>query len=482
MQYLKRLVSIASYAFVAALFTQCASKGPQRQRSFFQAVELAKTADKELAREAFEVACAQSSSAACHRLGQRVPGLSGVPILQGATTETATEIVVLLGDKQAAQFFFWDGNQQTLLEPRKQESTEIPGGLGRLVSLQYDGLEVGTPYQLQVVGAAGELLDGRTVKALELSKKRAKVAVASLLDTPHALKESMWRDLVAFEPDAIFLVGNQLANEVVPPSPPVLSTEALWKQYAENRREVGLFRLEALVPIFATWGDRDFGQREGDRSHGLKEDAKGIFRSFFGKVDYPGVYDRGPGVSSRLLAFGQRFFFLDPYSLRSPSAEKRNQTHFGVDQEAWLFTDLFGDTPNWLISGDPFFLAEPRWASYEGKQPESFRRFIRRLKSQSSPLIFLSGLREGAQLFEIPPEILGYRTYEISAGSIHGAIPSSSGETAPNARRLEAALKENSFLVIQMDTNNGWSLDVRAVGIDRKRLFSRALEIKKALP
>jgi alkaline phosphatase D len=476
---LKSLVQSLSCLIVFAIAFGCASSGPQRSRSFFQAVEMARGGAADQGREAFQAACSQGSSAACFRVGRDVRIDSPLAILQGATSDSGTEIVVLTEAKVTPQVFLWENDRDRLIEPLSSNTIDIPGGQGKLSEFRYEGMAPNVKYQLLVVGAAGELLDGRELQTLDTSKKNVRFAVASCMDNRHPLQKQMWTELVGREPEMIFLIGDTVyADTEVAKSTPA-PPDSVWKRYVETRRDLQIFKIRKLIPLFAIWDDHDFGMNDGDRTYPYKGETKKIFQAFFGSADFPGVFDRGPGVSARLNAFGQRFFFLDDRSFRSPVSDKSQQTHFGVDQESWLFTDLFTGAPAWLISGDQFFGGYHKYESYEGRHPESFTRFLRRLKAQSSPVVFLSGDRHLAELMEIPADVLGYKTYEITSSSIHAETFPEPWQQAPNPRQIEGVAGVNNYAFIEADTGSSLKLQVKVFGPDNRRLFSRDLQVKK---
>jgi alkaline phosphatase D len=475
---LKSLCSLVSCVVVFAFGSGCASSGLQRYQSFFQAVELAKGAEPEKTEEALRSACSQNSSAACYVLGNEVPRVGPVPIAQTGTSETATEVVVLMDAAQQAQIFLWNLQNRTLIEARDTKTIELPQRLGKIVQVRFEGLAWGVKYGVQVVGAAGELLDGRELQTVDLSKKKALIAVASCMDDKHALALSMWPELLSHEPEALFLLGdNVYADTGVPAGQ--MTVEKLWARYAETRRTLPLFFSPKLLPVLATWDDHDFGQNDGDRTFPLRSQAKEVFDAFFGTAEIPGVWDRGPGVSKRWNAFGQRFLFLDNRSFRAPPKEKSSQTHFGVDQEAWLFTELYGETPAWLISGDQFFGKYHKFESYEGNHPESFKRLLKRLKQQSVLALFLSGDRHLAEVMEIERDALGYNSYEITTSSIHASVYPSPWKETPNPRQIEGVASVNNYALLEADATQGMTLWVRVYGPGGKRLISRKLEMRR---
>ncbi|MBY0371787.1 alkaline phosphatase family protein [bacterium] len=478
---LQTLVPIAFWGAVFCLLAACATGGATRYQSFLQAVELAKIGQGDAGREAIDAACDSGSAAACDARGGRERPSSPVPILQTATTDEATEIVVLLpGGENKTQIFLWDTAKRRLITPLNVATFPIPDGLGTLLHLRYEGLER-VPMRLQLVSPAGELLDARDLTTLETSKRQAVLAVASCMDNRHPLHNSIWEELLSHDPDALFLIGDTVYTDVsedpgvserVPVTPQVL-----WQRYTHTRQQLSLFYAPKLVPTFAVWDDHDYGQNDGDRRFEYKDTVRQVFQAFFGTADFPGVYDHGPGVSSRLNAFGQRFFFLDNRSFRDPAGEKEG-THFGVDQESWLFTDLFGDLPSWLISGDQFFGGYHAFESYEGRHPGSFAKFTSRLRN-TSPVIFLSGDRHLAEIMGIPQDVLGFATYEITTSPIHSTVYSDPWKDTPNPRQIQGIAGVNNYAILETDASEGLVVGVRVYGPDSRRLLARRLEVRR---
>src|SRR5690606_32127208 len=140
------------------------------------------------------------------------------------------------------------------------------------------------------------------------------------------------------------------------------------------------------------------------------------------------------------------------------------------DQQAWLFTELAGSTPTWLISGDQFFGGYHAYESYEGRHPRSFQAFLRRLKSQSAPVVFLSGDRHLAEIMEIPESLLGFRTFEITTSPIHAKVYDDPWKEFPNPRQIEGVAGVLNYAILETDTTSGFSVRVRLYGPDRRRL------------
>lgn len=477
------LASLTGRAFAvwgALSLAACASVSPERYQSFFQATETARVTGGEAGRDGLDAACSGGSLAACDARGGHERPEAPIPILQGATTDAATEVLLLLPPgSDTVQVFLWDPARGRLVEPRNVVTTPLPQNLGKMLAITYEDLER-VPYRLQVVDAEGRLLDARDLTTLDVSKRQATIAVASSMDDRHPLARSIWADLASQEPDVLFLVGDTVYVDSPAPDeagPVVVTSERIWMRYAQARRALPLFRLPRLIPTFAVWDDHDYGQNDGDLRFEHKAEAARAFKTFFGAADFPGVYDHGPGISSRLNAFGQRFFFLDNRSFRTP-AGARDATHFGVDQESWLFTDIYGEQPSWLISGDQFFGGYHPFESYEGSHAKSFERFLARLR-ENSPILFLSGDRHLAELMAIPADVLGFETFEITSSPIHAPVYPDPWKDTPNPRQIEGIAGVNNFAILEIEATEGLVVGVRVYGPDSRRLLARRLEVHR---
>lgn len=289
-----------------------------------------------------------------------------------------------------------------------------------------------------------------------------------------------WKEVATHRPDWLFLIGDTVyvdkKGEVStgPATPP-----QLWSRFLEVRHRLELFHLEELLPVHAVWDDHDFGANDGGADYPHKGVARTVFRSFFGDREIPGLLDRGPGVSSRLDAYGMRFVFLDDRFFRSPKQSGIQGTHFGVDQESWLFTLMSGETPVALFSGDQFFGGYHPFESYEGSHPESFKRFLGRLASQGAPVVFFSGDRHLTEIMRVDTEKLGYPTYEITTSSIHAKTYPGAFKTHPSPKQIVGVDGTQNYIVVESDLRSGFELLVTAFGPERKVLYEKKLSISK---
>lgn len=400
--------------------------------------------------------------------------LTTLPMSQGFTTTEATQIAVLVKKNTQYKYLVLDSSQLRLLKSQLQskmwsdEELEsflktIKNSVSVLVSkkisrrfskqsietLFIKGLSLKKTYNLIVVGRkkcktgdtkcikkcgsfCNVLVDKREFKTLDINNKEVKMAVASCSATYlYDVQRRIWSEVLQHKPDVILLIGDNLYVDRYINGNSVSHKKDFWTRYVEMRKSLKLYQAKKLVPIFATWDDHDYGTNDGDASFRWKKEAKKVFQSFFAQKPMGSIFQKGPGISFVVQAFGQRLFFMDNRFFRTPNVnDKRNklrlknvkyETHWGKKQERWLFSQLQNSsTPSWLIDGGQFFGGYLPWESYEASHPTNFKKtFIPNMKKSKSAVAFLSGDRHFFEFMKIPKQELGFSTYEITTSGIH---------------------------------------------------------------
>ena len=158
-------------------------------------------------------------------------------------------------------------------------------------------------------------------------------------------------------------------------------------------------------------------------------------------------------------------------------------------QEDWaalLLEKLQG--PAWLISGDQWFGAYQPFESYEGNHPESFARFLSKLRAtlvknrKGRPsLVFASGDRHLSEIMKVKP-FPGQDTFEITSSAIHAKTYPDAWREFPNRRQLVGASGVLNYSLVdsRVEKDGTLSLDVFAYGPESKVLYERALKVKPA--
>ncbi len=400
---------------------------------------------------------------------------NAIPIVQGVTSDTATQVLMQLPSGEPRRIELRDANNK-LIAPWWQETKTGYGQPEQLVLIRYENLNPKDSYRLTIRNHSGKVEDERTLRTLDTKKNKARIAVASCSDDRYKKEqEGIWRELLQHKPDALFLIGDNVYADRRDGKKIKPSAETMYKRYLETRNMLALFKSKDLVPVFAVWDDHDSGINDGSKSHPFGDRAREIMGTFFPRTEIQEVYTRGPGVSAILTAFGQRFVFLDDRTYR----DDQTQEHFGSLQQLWLKENIQQVKPTWLISGDQFFGGYHSFESYEGRHAKSFQPFLTMLKTSPSPVFFVSGDRHLTELMEIKKSEFGYDTYELTSSGIHVTTYPSGWDKRPNPRQIAGAAQTFNYAIVSTQTNPDWLMTITSYGPDKKILFNHEVSIKK---
>lgn len=431
-------------------------------------------------------------------------GVNGLPIVQGLTNSHATQFSIIAPRDLSLEFYFGIDTLSRVyshvVSTKENKANEVVAH-----HLVLDNLKLGENYVLEVREAQksevhgansspGRVIDRRHFKTLDLSPHPARVIAASCL-YDYFLKESveMWKAVIAAKPDLLLLIGDNVYAEISNgrfPSP--LNEAALWTRYTETFQVLDFYKTPQLIPTVVTWDDHDYGMQDGNRENPYKLESKKVLEAFFAQEATPAFseFSTGPGVSSRLDAFGYRFLLLDDRSFRTPpNVADDEESHFGSEQENWIRQRVFETkNPVWLISGDQWFGAYHRFESYEGRHPNSFRRFLktfRDARGRAPTLIFMSGDRHLSEINRIEPAALGYETFEITSSSLHSKPHPANWDTIPNKRQVRGIDMHHAFTLLELtppDARRTVHLKGQTIGTGSTLLYDFDFEIKREKP
>lgn len=431
-------------------------------------------------RDALEKLCDDGSTGACALSGRKVALLKPISILQSVTSNNQSRFVAVVPHREKLKYFMRNGDALTRLDA---EHFEHAGSANVVDQVEAFGLEPKVSYELIVISPDGMLWDKRVFRALDLNRKRARIAVASGMDDALQPEQTkLWNQLANQRPDVIFMIGDNVYTEKGESFTADANPESIWKRYAETRENLAIFKVPTLIPVMAVWNDHDYGRNDGDRTYPYKTESADIFLTFFAQKKPAPGFERGPGVSSWWNAFGIHFAFMDSRSFRSPNGlDIPDQTHFGVDQEKWLSEHLLAaHEPVFLISGDQFFGASQPFESYERSHPKRFFTQLEEWKKDPEPLLFLSGDRHLSEIAKVPAPRLGYPTYELTSSGMHSAVSPGVFQKNPEPNQLVGADGQHNYMMVEViRSQHGFiQLDAQAFGLDRKQLYQRALTVK----
>ncbi len=388
--------------------------------------------------------------------------LGHLPILQGWTTETETEIKVMRPKSQRYHYQVRSSDGQDLAVEVQEEFSLSRLSADSIDHLKVTGLSLEKRYQL-LIHDEYRCLDIREFSALDLKKTSARIAILSCMqDVFWVAQKLMWAAVARSEPDLLLFIGDACYADFNSDSSP----GDIWRRHCESRRTLDVYRLKKLIPSFSVWDDHDFGLNDGDGTFRNKVDSLRIFDGLFGSFSQDRHF-RGPAACRIAYAFGLRIALMDDRYFRSPSRSPGG-THWGEDQENFLAEHLGTETrPTLLCNGNQFFGGYQGKESYERDHPESFSRTMKRLASVESPILFCSGDVHYSEVMKIEEKVLGYTAWELTSSSVHSLTFPWTPYKKHNPRRTKCSWHHN-FLLLQTDTalSNPTRLDfhVKSIG------------------
>lgn len=438
---------------------------------------------------------------------KQLPG-ERIPLLQGLTTETSTQISALVPIKDEPSFRLREEGTN------RQVEAEITGRATRTDSpwqalkVRFTGLRAERTYRLEVVTPTGIVRDSRLLRPFRLQASDTfKFALVSCMyDGYGELMQRIWTELFSHRPQMVFLIGDNVYVDAGMPRSSPKSPSLIWRRYVETRRSLPLFYQDELTPTLATWDDHDTGLGDSDASFPYMKEAAEIFRAFYAQdAEHSkdaqdaeeNVVTSGPGLAYEFRVAKQRFFFLDDRSFRSPdlnaraaaegiqqsgSSASETQAHFGPQQEAWLLKRLAASPqPAWLISGGQFFGGYHPFESYEGSHPKAFARFVDALRGIQVPYVLASGDRHLTEIMTIDKANFGFPTFEITSSGIHARVFPGSFVENPNPRQLVGRDGINNYMIVTSRAKDIKNLEIHTVSYapGNETLFTKDLKVQR---
>ncbi len=400
-------------------------------------------------------------------------------ILQGATDSTSTQINILARAEQDLEVVV--SMDQSVLQAPEQKIESIPNNPWKMIQIFIKDLTPDLTYTLSVYEKK-VLQDRRQFKVLPKDFKQPRLFIISCTsDSYQELQKKQWKQIQDQKPDMLFLIGDNVYVDI---SPLKILTDInesdIWSRYVDTRNNLDIYKMQNLIPTFATWDDHDYGVNNGDARFPLKDVSKKVFRLFF-PMGENAILTSGPGVASSLKIDTQQFLFLDNRTFRSP-LKTNPQTHFGQEQMAWLLQSLKehkGTT--WLISGDQFFGAHHPFESFEGHHPVDFKKVIQDVKKAQKPIVFVSGDRHIAELMKIEKPLLGFETFELTSSGLHSKMYPGATAKHPNRRALFSKDGDSNYLELKIESASSSSVDFETIfwGEDQKIFFQQKYKVAR---
>jgi len=443
---------------------------------YFQAISLGQAGRHLEALSEHRRGCSVGSRASCRVLGVDKEEIDKrISIYQGHTTENYSEINFLIEKEHNLQVLLWDNSKRELVLSQKTiDIFSRDDQNNEIRHIGFSNLKEGYEYRLDFVDEEGKLIDSRLFSTLKKGSS-LKIMLASCMDDKFAeVQKKMWRNVWSLDPDVLLLIGDTVYAD--PVNRQATDPKTMWSKYSNSRKRLDLYRMEKLIPVYASWDDHDYGLNNGGNENPYKVDAKKVFLSFFPKGR--GV-EQGPGISKRMTKNGQNFIFLDNRSFRDSKGSGR---HFGMQQEKWLLSQIEQvNGPVYLISGDQWFGKHHPFESFESHHSENFIELFKKIKKLKKAIVLVSGDRHLSEISVVPSSYLGHRTYEITSSGIHAHVFPGSFKKYPNPKQVAGVDGKYNFMTLELFSYLDGELSIKAMGHgeDGDVLFEKKIKVKR---
>jgi alkaline phosphatase D len=386
-------------------------------------------------------------------------------VLQGATSESETQITVDIPKEMNVQFRLIGSDSLLLQTQQLIKISDFVGEPWATYHLFYSGLNPSEKYLFQILDSEEKVIDSRELKTLNLQNLNPRLAFISC--TRDSIENTKyWDSVFNSQPDMLVLMGDNVYGDLkVDPSP-----VNLWRRYIEARQRISFYHRKRLIPVIATWDDHDFGFNGAIGTYQHKDESKRALNSFFGRTEIDSVYSMGPGVSSCFRGFGLQILMLDDRYFRVAKGTANGST-VGDTQMRWALQNIQEfNGPTWIIHGSVFFGGfEKRGESWENQFKPDLHNFLDGIRGTGKKVLFASGDVHHTETMTIEKELLGYESLELVSSGLHSIIhPFGSS----NPRRRKISNKKGFALVQHTRADDHLVLDITAFTKSNKRRFN----------
>ncbi len=278
----------------------------------------------------------------------------------------------------------------------------------------------------------------------------------------HTLKNSLWDDISASQPDVWIWGGDIVYADTK-------DMNKLRRIYTAQNEVEGYKKLKNNVSVIGTWDDHDYGLNDGGAEFTAKRESQIEFLNFMGvandspRREQEGVYTAYnydlPEGKIKIIVLDTRYF----RTALTPDTEtkKRNKpnvygegTILGERQWQWLKTELknSGADFNIIVSSIQFLSNEHGfecWGNFPN-EVDKLKKTI--LASKAKGTVILSGDRHISELSKTNVDGLPYPLIDFTSSGLTHVYSKFNGE--PNPFRVGDVVNVFSYGLLQFDLKN----------------------------
>ncbi len=409
------------------------------------------------------------------RLGPQPRPSAKFPVLQGATSQTQTQFRILIKANEVYRY--------TVIDPkgvrRKVSAKSRFGGATSQTVIDHvfvDGLAKGATYFLEIEPTSpGEVTERRQFSTMSESNgvgDPLRIALISCQNDRYVGDQAdMWAAVAKSTPEIMIFNGDSCYVDQRSRG----TVEGMWDRHVETRKMFDVFKWDRLVPILTTWDDHDTGENDSNSSNPYLTVAHENFEAMFGSDPVDG-HNQSPGMAYTFDTNGMRFVMLDGRSSKTPSQI------YSTSDEAWIAKAIATSPgPTWLVNGIQFFGGYLTMStSVEDTSADQLWRILKMGRNANVPIMFMSGDVHFSELMELEPELLGYKSYELTSSPLYSRTFPGIQYRSHNGRRLESSARYN-YLAIEMKAISKAIVDFETVclGANDNEMFRLKAQVQR---
>lgn len=244
--------------------------------------------------------------------------------------------------------------------------------------------------------------------------------------------------------------------------------EELRESFADLAARQDFQAVRATHPMMVSWDDHDFGANDAGQEFPFRSLAERVHEVFWGLDDqdvgqWPGTYyarSFGPdGQRVQVIMLDTRFFRsgltpTDEYGAKGkerylPAPSGSMQDMLGAAQWTWLENQLQQPADiRFIASSVQVMPTVHGWEAWSALPDERQRLFDLIRKTEASGVVFLSGDRHTAFIYE-EADILPYSAHELTASSLNVAFATESAEL--DTRQVGAGFAPENYGAVEID-------------------------------
>ena len=244
--------------------------------------------------------------------------------------------------------------------------------------------------------------------------------------------------------------------------------EELRESFADLAARDDFQKVRANHPMMVSWDDHDFGANDAGKEFPFRGLAERVHEVFWGLEDqdvgqWPGTYyarSFGPeGQRVQIIMLDTRFFRsaltpTDEWGVQGkerylPAPSGSMQDMLGAAQWTWLENQLQQPADIRLIASSIQVMPTVHgWEAWSAMPDERQRLFDLIEKTEASGVVFLSGDRHTAFIYE-EADILPYEAHELTSSSLNVAFATESAEL--DNRQVGPGFAPENYGAVEID-------------------------------